>query len=606
MAKKSLSSVFIENMDFLEKQITLTLPNIVNVTRLANIFLAQSTSPRGPHDKLLHDDGKNFTSIYSQALDETTSVSPQKIPTPVGEALTANDSNNNNDPSSVLGTLVSIYCDGLSLICQCLVVCMFLWFLNRVLWKSKFLNFLPTFLASWLLVLVLAPITTLFLLVCLGGRLLTAIYLRVFHKNQIFLAHPMDATWAFEKYASPSTCTGLYVVKGKCDYDKILRRMEHCMTLEIKGKLMFDRMRYALRNVMGYVCWERMQNFDMKNHVKLISDRNPKLTGALGENEVFEELRRIHDETFSDPNFPPWEILVVPNYIHNNSGTQNKEDSHYALVFRIHHAVMDGVSTGNALHSGIADKPFKFSVDPIDPLRVSKFQQWLAYFLAIWMVPLVTIKNLMLIEKHRFHGPQLTGPKNFAWSKPVRLNTLKVLKTKTKSSVFAILMTCIGGSMRKLFESKNEPVPQVIHAAPPVAILPFPDRMLRNRFSIVIFPIQIGIENLLERLRAVYRTTQELAQSSDVLANFYTMNLLGMFPLPVIKFLGNFAHATMTLSNIPGPAELVELFDGDLLVDVGAWVPVKNTIGQYYEMIDTIVYLPAQKCIHDRTGCQSR
>ncbi|CAG7719398.1 unnamed protein product, partial [Allacma fusca] len=46
----------------------------------------------------------------------------------------------------------------------------------------------------------------------------------------------------------------------------------------------------------------------------------------------------------------------------------------------------------------------------------------------------------------------------------------------------------------------------------------------------------------------------------------------------MIKFLGSFAHATMTLSNIPGPAETVTMFGGDKLVDVGAWVPIKNTI----------------------------
>ena len=115
---------------------------------------------------------------------------------------------------------------------------------------------------------------------------------------------------------------------------------------------------------------------------------------------------------------------------------------------------MDGVSTGNALYC-MADKPFKFSVDPIDPLKISGFTKFIAYFVSFFMIPIVTFKNLTLFEKSFIHGPTLTGKKTFTWSKPVKLASLKDMKNKTKSSVFAVLMTCLGGSVRKLFISKG-------------------------------------------------------------------------------------------------------------------------------------------------------
>jgi hypothetical protein len=57
----------------------------------------------------------------------------------------------------------------------------------------------------------------------------------------------------------------------------------------------------------------------------------------------------------------------------------------------------------------------------------------------------------------------------------VKVEALKKIKESTRTSVTAVLVSALGGSVRNLAVKKGLPVPSQVHAFPTIGILPFPD-----------------------------------------------------------------------------------------------------------------------------------
>lgn len=71
-----------------------------------------------------------------------------------------------------------------------------------------------------------------------------------------------------------------------------------------------------------------------------------------------------------------------------------------------------------------------------------------------------------------------------------------------------------------------------------------------------------------------------LLRSPDVLTNYHLMAVFGVLPVRVINFFLEKCHATLLLSNVPGPAERATIFGGDQIVDIGIWAPIQLGIGE--------------------------
>jgi hypothetical protein len=160
----------------------------------------------------------------------------------------------------------------------------------------------------------------------------------------------------------------------------------------------------------------------------------------------------------------------------------------------------------------------------------------------------------------------------------VNVEALRKIKQVTKTSVTAVLVSALGGGVRNLALKKGLPVPSQVHAFPTIGILPFPDIKPRNRFTMALLPLCIGLDTALERLKSAELALKALLRSPDVLTNYYLMALFGVFPASVINFFLEKCHATLLLSNVPGPAEKATMF-GDEIVDIGIWAPIQLGIG---------------------------
>ena len=143
----------------------------------------------------------------------------------------------------------------------------------------------------------------------------------------------------------------------------------------------------------------------------------------------------------------------------------------------------------------------------------------------------------------------------------------------------AVLISALGGSVRSLALKRNLRVPDTVHGFPTIGILPFKDIRPRNQFTMALLPLRIGLATEMERLKSAHSSLKKLLTSPDVLTNYHLMSIIGSLPVPAINFFVDMCHATMLLSNVPGPAESGTIFGGDEIVDIGIWAPIQLAMG---------------------------
>ena len=422
------------------------------------------------------------------------------------------------------------------------------------------------------LFLALPVLLTAYVLVLIVRQILTH-YFTGYCENKFELLDPCDVAWAGETHAQCNNFTSLYVLQGQCNLDDIRRRIQTQLVEKIvDGKRIYKRLEYRVVRKFGFYCWERYDDFKVEKHVRRISGTKKEFS----EDELFGAMSSIADVPIASDK-PQWEILVVPKFIYNGSSMQGQ--NFYAVIFRVHHSIMDGVSAGHALKYALADEPVKFSVDPLKAPSISSAIKLLLYVKALILGPMLLLNAMNVREVNGFHNKVVTGPKTFGWSKPVNMDALKKIKIQTETTTTAVLMSAIGGAMRNLAIKKNIPVPRRIHAAPTVAMLPYPDTAPRNRFIVIHYMLDTGLSSRLERIKAAHKEALRLSTSVEPVVIFEIMKIGGRLPAALADALMGTLRATIILSNVPGPVESAKLFGGHSLVDSVFWVPLRNWTG---------------------------
>ncbi len=113
---------------------------------------------------------------------------------------------------------------------------------------------------------------------------------------------------------------GVWVLEGPVALDKVEKQIAD-------GLMSYRRYRQKVEYAPAGVYWRDDPNFDLSHHIKRVN-----LPGRGGK----EALQRFVGELASeplDPNHPLWTVHIVEKY-----------DGGAAVVFRMHHAIADGVA----------------------------------------------------------------------------------------------------------------------------------------------------------------------------------------------------------------------------------------------------------------------
>ena len=375
--------------------------------------------------------------------------------------------------------------------------------------------------------------------------------------------------------------------------------------------LKYERFRHcAVPDAMG-AAWVDDPHFQIERHVVEASLGRLE-EGPLGERHALQRLCGELAATPLDPARPLWQFHFVADY-----------EGGSAIVARIHHCIGDGIALISVMLSitdGGSDPPRRQRrtrpgaqeadwltdavIQPLTDLGVKAIAMYgsaVARSMEALADPQATVAGsadlvrtgrkllgdaaalaLMSDDSPTSLKGRPLGCKRVAWSEPIALAPVKAVSKGLGCTLNDLLLSCVAGSIGGYLLSLGEdPAGQEIRAMVPVNLRPLDQAwQLGNRFGLAPLVLPIGIDNPVQRLRAVRQRMRQLKGSFQPLLAFGVLAFSGCFIKPVQdRVLGLFARkATAVMTNVPGPTEPLR-FCGSTLRQTMFWVPASGDIG---------------------------
>ena len=392
--------------------------------------------------------------------------------------------------------------------------------------------------------------------------------------------------------------TGLMTFDAPVDYERFRAVIERSL---FRFKRFRQRLAAPLIPFM-WPYWEDDPNFKLESH--LIRVQLP----APGDQKDLQDLISRLMSTRLDYSRPLWEFYLVENY---GSGG--------ALVSRLHHCLADGIALMQVLLSLTETEVFppvssqardvaeEDKLPPGEPIQTRNAN--LLNSENLWSPRKIWEEGKMMLSdpahtRHRtrqaidlaatvgkltlrwpdpptvFKGP-LGMEKRAAWSEPIALDGVKFIRKAFDCTVNDVLLTAVAGALGRYVDARGEASKNLkIRGVIPVNLRPIElDEELGNKFGLVFLSLPIGIADPIERLHRVKQNMDKLKASSEPIATFGIINLLGIVPPRVHKLAVDLfdSKGTAVMTNVPGTQAQLYIA-GAPIKTVMAWVPQTGRI----------------------------
>ena len=375
----------------------------------------------------------------------------------------------------------------------------------------------------------------------------------------------------------------------------------------VAGKLpLVPRYRQIVKFVpldLGRPVWVDDLHFNIDYHV-----RHTALPAPGSESELRKLTGRVMGQQL-DRTKPLWEIWVV----------QGLEDDHWAMLSKVHHCMVDGVS-GTDLLALILDTSPEGSTPVADTWqpepaptttqlavkalseRVRSPYEFVRSVRSATRIPRQTFAAAGEIAKglramaglvrptpeSSLNGP--IGPhRRWAWASTT-VEDIKKVRKATRASFNDVVLAAATRGFRDLLLSRGESVDRVVRTLVPVSVRPRADSGMavgdgtfENKVSAMFAELPVGIEDPLERLRSIAEQMAGLKDSKQAVAGEELTSLSGFAP-PLLLALGTRVamrapqrNINTVTTNVPGPQ--VPLYAaGRRMLKAFPYVPLAGSI----------------------------
>jgi diacylglycerol O-acyltransferase len=341
--------------------------------------------------------------------------------------------------------------------------------------------------------------------------------------------------------------------------------------------------------------WVDDPDFDLRRHV-----RHTTLRAPGGRDEIARLMSRIMVRRL-DRRRPLWEYWYVDGLA----------DGRWALLSKVHHSVVDGVSGTDLYHLlldptpepggpvpdtwsprppaagavAAADALRSLVTAPADAVRrlVAAPVQVTTSALAAVLGGLRLAGALRPVTHTSLTGP-LDGRRRYAWT-TVTLSDVRSVRQASGVSVNDVALAAISGGFRRLLLSRGEePGPRTLRALVPVSTrAPGEESVPDNRVTLMLPYLPVDIADPLERLTAAHHRVAELRDSHEPEAGLGITTLAEYEPFPWVSaavHLGlRFPQrqiATVT-TNVPGPRSTLYAL-GREVQEILPYVPIADRV----------------------------
>lgn len=404
----------------------------------------------------------------------------------------------------------------------------------------------------------------------------------------------------------------------------------------IEGRLgLAETMRQKMVKVpfgIDYPYWVQDSNFDIEYHVRHI---------ALPKPGDWRQLCIQAARVFARPldlSRPPWEITVVEG-LDNIDGVP---EGSYAMLTKVHHAAIDGVSGVDMMHALHTLTPDKHEPVPRDtwrpepdPSQIGLFARGYARSL---MSPLrqamamrhalpgmaraakgliqqdYDFKALIQAPRTRFNGT--VGPHRMFDARTFDLKAVKSLRKLAEGATLNdVMLSVVGGAMRRYLDHYNELPDTSVTTMAPISVRDDSEKnTMGNQVSAMFVPLGSHIPSAQERMRYVTEETVKAKAFTTALGARQSAEMAKLTPAPVMNLgaqlftrlkLADHVKPTVNtvVTNVPGPpvpiysagAKLVGLFGKLCLVD---GVKLGHVVHSYVDEV-TVAFTACRSAVPD-------
>ncbi|XP_068728682.1 probable diacyglycerol O-acyltransferase tgs1 [Montipora capricornis] len=383
---------------------------------------------------------------------------------------------------------------------------------------------------------------------------------------------PMDAVFLTDAGAEQMIINSVICFENKGTFEEGVQKLRDAIEERFVdarkdfGVPLYPRVRCFIRPGYFQYFFEEDHSFAIDNHVFPWKGKIPS-----SKDELEAIVSMLSNEPLPEGR-SPWYCCCIPT---------NFGDNDFAVMFRVHHAMADGVSLIRFLIHQLPDN--------------ATIQRGLQNYSSTGRV-LLLAKAALIAPRYLFklqfkssdnsilHGPELNWKRKITWNEPIDLKFIKEIKDATGTTVNDVLMSCMALALRRYFQRKGVENPDDFTVALPVDVRAKATSQkldLENRFSFIFPELPVATEGALDQLYETKARMDRAKISGEPLAAASVFSLSGKVNP---QFLNAKTNSTLSrklsgvLSNVRGPQEMLSV-RGVRIKYLVFWPPQKENLG---------------------------
>ncbi|BBZ29195.1 diacylglycerol O-acyltransferase [Mycolicibacterium madagascariense] len=389
----------------------------------------------------------------------------------------------------------------------------------------------------------------------------------------------LDASFLYlETAAQPlHVCSVLEIDTSTIPGGYSFERLREALSLRIRAMPEFREKLGDNRFNLDHPVWVEDKDFDVDRHLHRIGLPSPG-----GRVELGEICGHIASLTL-DRSRPLWEMWVIENV----AGTDPNDGGRLAVLTKVHHSGVDGVTGANLMSqlcTTEADAPAPEPVDGVGggsdlEIAVSGAVRFATRPLKLFDVVPATLSTVVDTVKRARSGLTMAAPfaapktrfndtvtarRNVAFAQ-LDLEDVKAVKNHFGVKVNDVVMALVAGVLRTFLEDRGELPDSTLVAMVPVSVHDKSDRPGRNQVSGMFANLRTDVEDPAERLKLIADANSVAKQHSAAIGATLLQDW-SQFAAPAVFGVAMRVYASsrltsaapvhnLVVSNVPGPQD---------------------------------------------------
>ncbi|MCV7433095.1 WS/DGAT/MGAT family O-acyltransferase [Mycolicibacterium bacteremicum] len=352
-------------------------------------------------------------------------------------------------------------------------------------------------------------------------------------------------------------------------------RLRDELTMRIKAMPEFREKLADSRLNLDHPVWVDDPDFDVQRHLHRIG-----LPAPGGRAELSEICGHIASLPL-DRSRPLWEMWVIENV----AGTDAHAGGRLALLTKVHHAAVDGVTGANLMSTLCTTEPDAPPPDPVDgpgsatelEIAVNGAIRFVTRPLKLVNVLPSTVSTVLDTARRATKGLTMAAPfaapktafnanvtahRNISFAE-MDLDDIKTVKDHFGVKVNDVVMALVSGVLRRFLLDRDELPESSLVAMIPVSVHDKSDRPGRNQVSGMFSSLHTNIEDPVQRLKAIAEANSVAKQHSSAIGATLLQDWT-QFAAPAVFGVAMRVYArsklsaaapvhNLVVSNVPGP-----------------------------------------------------